>query len=256
MALLRKKQHGRARTSAARSWDQLSTGSQIGDPSLGDRGISSLLDYQPSGVSRAFRYWYGFTPTSSFEDSAAPDFLCGSGSDSALSILICIDDEPEFFHDTGSLPSMDEIIATIRGSLSLQVKELAEILRVQRPTVYSWIKDEVEPSASNRDRLQQLYRIALRWKSFCRLPAERLIRWVGADGHSALDLLRGDNIDEVEVGRRFEKLARQRLKMKRDADLKRPTSGNIAQQLGLAADDVSDQQYLIDAATGKRSNLD
>lgn len=151
-------------------------------------------------------------------------------------------------------PSHNEIIAAIRSSLSLQIKELAEILRVQRPTVYSWIKNEVEPSQTNRERLQHLYRIALKWKQLCNLPADSLIRSTGADGHSVLELLKADEVDQAAIMNRLEGLATQRRKMKREADEKRPTADALAQSLGLEPDDISDQQEFIDALTGRRSN--
>ncbi|MDA1014342.1 MAG: hypothetical protein O3A00_07800 [Planctomycetota bacterium] len=37
-------------------------------------------------------------------------------------------------------------------------------------------------------------------------------------------------------------------------DSKRPTAADIARRYGLNPNDVSDQQHLIDAETGKRSN--
>lgn len=222
-----------------------------------DRAMTRLKEHEPSGSLHALRYWAGFTPIPSFEDSAVPRIMCGSGGDSTLTTLIDVrEEDTDCGTDLSVFPSHNELIATIRSSLSLQIKELAEILRIQRPTVYSWIKDEVEPSATNRDRLQQLYRIALKWKRLCNLPAERLIRSAGADGHSVLDLLKADEINDAKVMSRIESLARARLKMKREADEKRPTADAIAQRFGLATDDISDQQDLIDAGTGKRSSPD
>jgi transcriptional regulator with XRE-family HTH domain len=222
-----------------------------GTPLRDDLMISRLMECHPSGCAHTLKYWSGFTPVSSFENAAVPSVLCGSGGDSVVTKLIEVDES-----DEASLIaplSHNEMISAIRSSLSLQIKELAEILRVQRPTVYSWIKDEVEPSAGNRERLQQIYRIASKWNRLCDFPAERLVRATGTDGHSVLDLLKADKILEEGIVNRFEGLAVQRLKMKTVTDRKRPTAESIAQRLGLALDDVSDQQHLIDAETGKRS---
>ncbi len=152
--------------------------------------------------------------------------------------------------------SHNEMISAIRSSLSLRIKELAEVLRVQRPTIYSWIKDEVEPSASNRERLQQIYRIASKWNRLCEFPAERFVRAAGTDGHSVLELLKAEEIIEEGIVGRFKGLAAQRLKLKVEVDRYRPTAESIARRYGLAPDDVSDQQHLIDAETGKRSMPD
>jgi len=231
--------------------------SATGEVSPIDRAMTRLMEFQPSGSSRAWRYWDGFTPVPSFEESAIPRMMCGSGGDSTLTTLIdVVEDDSESGMDFSWFPSHNEVVATIRSTLSLQIKELAEILRVQRPTVYSWIKNEVEPSATNRERLQQLYRVALKWKQLCKLPAETLIRSTGADGHSVLELLKADEFDYAGVMNRIEKLAKQRLRMKMEADEKRPMADALARSLGLNPDEISDQQEQIDASTGKRSNPD
>ncbi len=220
-----------------------------------NRAITRLMELQPSGSSNAWSYWDGFTPFHSFNESAIPRIMCGSGGDSKLITLIDIeDDDSESCSDSLMFPSHNDIIAAIRSSLSLQIKELAEILRVQRPTIYSWINNEVEPSPTNRERLQHLYRIALKWKQLCNLPADSLIRSTGADGHSVLQLLKADQVDQAGIMKRLEELANQRRRMKREADEKRPTADVLAQRLGLEPDDVSDQQEFVDALTGKRSN--
>ena len=226
-----------------------------GEVSPVDRAMTRLMEFQPSGSSDAWRYWDGFTPLQSFDESAIPRMMCGSGGDSTLTTLIDVEeDDSASGSDSSTLPSHTEIIAAIRSSLSLQIKELAEILRVQRPTVYSWIKNEVEPSATNRERLKHLYRIALKWKQLCNLPADSLIRSSGADGHSVLELLKTDEVDHAGIMKRLQRLATQRRKMKREADEKRPTADALAQSLGLEPDDISDQQEFVDALTGKRSN--
>lgn len=218
---------------------------------------SQLLDMQPSGCDHALKYWDGFTPFKSYENAAVPTVLCGSGSDGVLTKLIDVEDTDADQDDDPVGPlSYTETIAGIRSAMSLQIKELAEILQVKRPTVYSWIKDEVEPSASNRQRLQQVYRIASQWMRRCRLPADRLVRTAATDGHSVLDLLKADEIDEAKIISRFEGLASERMKMKAKADTKRPTAAAIARRHGLDQHDVSDQQHLIDAETGKRSQPD
>lgn len=220
-----------------------------------DLFTARLIDIQPSGCEHALKYWGGFTPVSSFEDAAVPTALCGSGGDSVLTKLIDVE-ETDQEADVGVPLSHNETIAGIRSALSLQIKELAEVLRVQRPTIYSWINNEVEPSAGNRERMQQVYRIAAQWTRRCNLPAERLVRGSGTDGHSVLDLLKADKIDEADIIRRFERLAVERRKMKTEADRKRPTAATVARRHGFKLYEISDQQHLIDAETGKRSNPD
>jgi DNA-binding transcriptional regulator YiaG len=224
-----------------------------GMPSEDEHIRAQLIDCQPSGVTHALKYWKGFTPVSSFANAAIPLEFCGSGSDSFNTKFIDVEEDEK--HEVSAIAplSFNKMIAAIRSSLSLQVKELAEIMHVQRPTVYSWIKGEVEPSAGNRERLQQVYRIASSWNRLCYLPAERLIRTSGTDGHSVLDLLKADNIPSEVIMSRFDALASARRQMKIEADKKIPTAEAIAKRHGLSTDDIADQQHLIDAQTGKRS---
>ncbi len=213
-----------------------------------------MVESQPTGCDHALEYWRGFTPVMSYNNSAVPAALCGSGGDSVLTTLIMNQENDSARNDDIVVPlSHGETIAGIRSALSLQLKELAGILRVQRPTIYSWIKGEAEPSAGNRKRLQQVYRIATQWTRRSKLPAERVVRAAGTDGHSVLELLKADDIDEAGIVRRFKAMAALRMSLKKEADEQRPTAAAIARRHGLTPNDISDQQYLIDAETGKRS---
>lgn len=199
---------------------------------------------------KSFWYWNDFSPSTRWRELPVPSRYCGTGSDSKL----FIDIPPK--EDTASALSSNEIIAYIRSSLSLQVKELAEILRVQRPTIYSWIKEESEPSTTNRQRLQQIFRLATSWNHNCYLPADRFIRAPNEDGYSVLDMLREEHLDEDKILTKFRHLASERLKLKTQNDEKRPTSDAIVSRYGLRSDSVSDQQNLIDITTGKRTSID
>jgi len=194
-------------------------------------------------------YWYlvDFAPSSSFGDAVVPDDICGTGSFARKTVDLGL--------KTSSI-SLKEIIATIRSSLSLQIKELADVLHVKRPTVYSWINQEVEPSTTNRERLQLIFRLAKKWNGLCHLPMEGLMRKTGKDGHSLLDVLKREHIDELEVFGRFRELAEERMQIQANADKERPTAESIAKRLGLSLHDVRDQQDLIDAETGRRSTPD
>lgn len=214
-------------------------------------------EIQPSGCVDALKYWSEFTPVLTDHESTILPLLIGSGGDSTFSKVIRIEESQSDGGSAAITPiSHSETIAYIRGALSLQLKELAEVLRVQRPTIYSWINGEVEPSAANRERMQQVYRLASEWSSRCKLPAERLVRASGTDGHSVLDLLKADDINVADIVGRFEGLAVERLRMKADADRKRPAATAVARAHGFNVDEISDQQHLIDAATGKRSSPD
>lgn len=217
--------------------------------------MAGHIDILPSGCADASKYWGDFTLVPWDKALTVPPVLSGSGSGSMFTKTTKAAAAAQHTDVVAPL-SHNETIAGIRSALSLQIKELSEIIHVQRPTIYSWINEEVEPSAGNRERLQRIYRIAVKWTRRCNLPMERLVRAAGADGHSVLDLLKVDQINEEEVFFRFDGLAAERLKMKAEADKKRPTAAATADRYGLRSDEISDQQHLIDAETGKRSHPD
>ncbi len=83
-----------------------------------------------------------------------------------------------------------ENLARIRANLSLNVSELARILGVERPTIYSWMgDDEVVLRPDNRRRLAQLERVALHWREGSELPVGALIRQANPRGESVVSLL-------------------------------------------------------------------
>jgi len=176
----------------------------------------------------------------------------GTGGDSLTDLVIELNEEEE----TPPALSAGDLIAAIQASLSLQIKELADVLNVKRPTIYSWINEEAEPHASNRERLQQVYQIAQAWNAQCDLPAERLIRAGDTDGVSVVDLLKAADINEDVIIARFDGLAQERMRLKAEADAKRPPMAKIAEHHGFELSSDSDQQNAIDVFTEKRFSPD
>src|SRR3990172_12683735 len=56
----------------------------------------------------------------------------------------------------GAPAAAAEMISRVRSELSITVKELASILRVERPTIYGWLRGRTVPYPRNRRRLQEL----------------------------------------------------------------------------------------------------
>jgi transcriptional regulator with XRE-family HTH domain len=211
--------------------------------------IRTLIEQQPSGANRTLDYWIGFSAIDSYENAIVPLELCGSGGDSMASHLLAA-------ADASTTLGHDEIIAAIRSSLSLQMKELAEVLGVQRPTIYSWIKNEAEPTSKNRRRLNQIYRIAQFWNEQSNLPLGKLLRSVNGDGVSVLDTLGNDELNETEIQSQLFKLAGARQAIKENSNKRHPSVNEIAARHNLNLDHVSSQQHIIDVETGKRSHFD
>lgn len=54
-------------------------------------------------------------------------------------------------------------VNAIRNAFGLTVTDLAGVLRVERPTVYSWLKDSAVPNPSRSQRIDALLRLAVAW---------------------------------------------------------------------------------------------
>ena len=167
-------------------------------------------------------------------------------------VEVLIADEP-IARAASAIRSNADIIAAIRSAFSLQVKELAEILKVERPTIYSWIKDQAFPTKQNQGRLQQVYRLATTWNNLSSNPVGKAIREIGLNGTSMLDVLKDDPIDESDVMRRLKSIAADPAKSKLGS---RRSFREIAKQRGLDLSEVSEQQDMLDVVTGKRLHQD
>lgn len=146
-----------------------------------------------------------------------------------------------------------QMISEIRSSLSLQVREVAEIVGVERPTIYSWIRGEVMPQRPNQARLGQLHGYARQWRSYSSRPIGRVVRQSGADGKSLLDLLKAEDQGEAYIVAKFRAIA----KHQKESDLARkPSVREKAEELGFPALPEDEGQREIDFLTGKRFGLD
>lgn len=220
------------------------------------RELTRVLQRQPTGSSFSFEDVGADVESLMVYGGETAPF--GSGSDSTGPVVVRLGHISSHRRADTPRATLDnsEVIAAIRSSLSLQIKELAVIVGVQRTHVYSWINGESQPAAQHRDRLQQVYRLARRWNQLCQFPAEDLIRRPETDGRSILDLLKDEDIDEPTIARRLEVLARERRQRQVEADARRPTAREVALRHGIDINKVNDQQQVIDAFTGKRSSPD
>jgi transcriptional regulator with XRE-family HTH domain len=91
-----------------------------------------------------------------------------------------------------------ERLARIRANLSLNVAELARILRVERPTIYAWMRDEIASlRTENRQRLDRLDFLARRWGALSTFPVGGLIRATNDAGDSLLSLLERERFSDA-----------------------------------------------------------
>lgn len=67
---------------------------------------------------------------------------------------------PSKYHDVSLLPAADQA-RELLAALSLNKSQLADVLRVSRPTLYDWL-DGTEPSIANAKRMALLLRVLAR----------------------------------------------------------------------------------------------
>lgn len=58
---------------------------------------------------------------------------------------------------------VSDLVDTIRSAFRLSITELASVLRVKRPTIYSWLKDNPELRPENEERLRLMASLADDW---------------------------------------------------------------------------------------------
>jgi DNA-binding transcriptional regulator YiaG len=92
-----------------------------------------------------------------------------------------------------------EKIAAIRRYLSLNMTDLAKVLNVGRPTVYSWATTPVTLHSSHRKRIDVVYEIARNWRALSSDPMGRLVREPFANGITVIDLLSTDKLDAAAI---------------------------------------------------------
>lgn len=169
----------------------------------------------------------------SLEDKAADHFLrqrlSATTATTALAVTIAIfgpsvvryADAVEAGGSTGSRTSRDapysasvfeylsprQKLVSLKERLGLTVTRLAQILNVQRPTIYSWLSDGVLRPA-NLARLNSLYRLSEEWIGRTQIPLAEALRQgeLSDPDDSILSLLTADEIDAAAILPAFDRL--------------------------------------------------
>ena len=138
-------------------------------------------------------------------------------------------------------------LSVLQHYLSLNLSELATVLQVSRPTIYSWLRDESAPQAQNVARIRQLFRLAKIWPSISGKPLGSRLKMPVADGQSVFDLLSQDRIDLELVRAALVSCA----VLERETALPpRRTAAEIAKQFGLQQQPKGSQEESVAQETG------
>jgi len=90
--------------------------------------------------------------------------------------------------------SSSELVNSIRSAFKLSITDLAAILGVERPTVYSWLKDSATPSVANDRRLQSVFVLADTWSQVAADNQGPALRAQTTFGGTLLDALKSQDL--------------------------------------------------------------
>jgi DNA-binding transcriptional regulator YiaG len=96
-------------------------------------------------------------------------------------------------------------VSRLRTTLGLNMTELAQVLGVERQTVYAWLRGDSQPHKANLRRLYSLSRLAQAQRG-ARITREA-VHAPGDDGRSVADLLTDEVLDEGAIAERLQRIA-------------------------------------------------
>jgi transcriptional regulator with XRE-family HTH domain len=101
---------------------------------------------------------------------------------------------------TAELLDEASMLRRARHYLSLNIKELAEIMGVERPTIYSWLDGTIKIRKSNKERIQTIYALAETWWSKANAPLDRRLYARPAAGmRSIFEMLKETDLQAGEI---------------------------------------------------------
>lgn len=141
-----------------------------------------------------------------------------------------------------------EVLSLLQHYLSLNLTDLAAVLHVSRPTIYSWMRDESAPQAYNVERIRQLARLTKFWSGLSRKPLGSHLRTPVLNGLSLFDLL-----SQEQINMWFARKALVSCSVVVEQDGSRPRAKSaveIAREFGLRAPMTHSQEESVAQETG------
>lgn len=160
---------------------------------------------------------------------------------------------PEYDVEGPKLSCIADELVDVQQALSLNVKELAAVLHVQRPTVYSWLRGErSNVRGSNRRRINEIAKVARAWTRMSDFPFGAAVRSeLDESGRSLVDLLAESPIDEGATQRHLEACRRKQLAAEAAEPPWPPSMQEIARKHGIEPEKLRQSDHIIDTITGR-----
>ena len=114
--------------------------------------------------------------------------------------------EQETESDIAELFEGADLVAEIKAILGVSITDLAGIAGVSRQAVYDWVGGG-QLSDANYDRLLDLRRVCLQWRSRAVRPLGRLMRVKNEEGTTLLDRLGQEPLDHQRIALHLDALA-------------------------------------------------
>jgi hypothetical protein len=105
--------------------------------------------------------------------------------------------------DSDRLLDTHEKLAGIRRYLSMSVTDMAKVLHVRRPTIYSWLRKEPSLRAEHARRLESIYKNAREWRAISSKPVGEFLNRPLTQGPTLLSLLCAKKLDEAAIASTF-----------------------------------------------------
>ncbi len=197
-----------------------------------EKSEDGVFDYSPfaltQGTGSQFRY---------------EDLMASNSSGPYIRILRFLPDE---LHLHSSVVSPGRMLAAIKSELSVTITEMAVLLGVERPTLYSWMAEERSPHPSNRIRLDDLYEVAIIWR-------RKKVGFLGnfrnhrlGSGQTLVDLLKQVPLPLEAIRKGLDALSAI---FEKGKSSRKPTSQELIEKYGIK---VQPKREEIDFITGKR----
>lgn len=153
--------------------------------------------------------------------------------------------------ETTQGPAVPEMVRTIKASLTPQIKDMAVILGVRRPTIYAWLDGSSVPVDDNLARIKEVYALAQGAATLFEGLDQKLLH-TALLGSPLVSLLQRASIPHAQVQTQLRAVKRQvQESMAQRARRKQVDLMGIARQMGKPARPDPEARLQIDILTGR-----
>ena len=159
------------------------------------------------------------------------------------------------YESAATLASVQQLLVEIQSTFSLRLTEMSAILRVQRPTVYAWLKQESDPNQENYERICAISEFVAEWRRYSSDPLGTLVRQSSEGSASLMELLKKARLQKTSITECLHRLATHSSRLHSGGRRPRRMFESVTQQAQRAGFDlstVSENSAVFDVVTGKR----